>query len=568
MAPSDSNDREVYGLYAELNRLGERIESQTRYVDVLERKLREMMRQLGLRTVAVEIFDPIPRLGGGSGQQGAGAPASHPHVRPAERQIAATDNSWWPRSEGDGPPLIPNAGWRNYALHRQADKVVGVSVCGLSRTVLEGIVATVAEQQSLLRNFIPVFLTDSTDFDLFRQHGFVFEYLPAAAKRAAVAGTTNWEAYAAERRALIERKWNLAHIICFGPVEFGKPEAQTVAATSVAMPALDQPIVPPDVEAGLKRPTFPPSRQGVPVPTPASLRGAAATGARNAAARPAGKRASAGGGTGAVRKRAKTPSGSIAEPARDRRKNGGPAAAPAGSDLPNATAASPNGSGTAYDSRQYWTMRHQQLAGDIRSVGNCGKSVAQNEAGYRKRVGELTALLRKELGDPAGKSILELGCGIGMIAAGLVELGFDYTGIDISDVALDDARKRCPQARFIQADIISFRPDMRYDVVLASSVLCHMVDEADWRAVIRNMADAVRPGGTIVLAEDLPQGEPVRYGNYVLHRTFQETRRAFSEVGIAVRNRSRQSDFAVAHPASSKGNGSRKSDTLREGLGR
>jgi hypothetical protein len=72
---------------------------------------------------------------------------------------------------------------KNYALHGRVDKVVGVSVCGLLRPVLAGIVDSIAAQQARSRDFVPVFLTDSTDFDLFRRHGFVFEYLPNCGAR-------------------------------------------------------------------------------------------------------------------------------------------------------------------------------------------------------------------------------------------------------------------------------------------------------------------------------------------------------------------------------------------------
>jgi SAM-dependent methyltransferase len=201
-----------------------------------------------------------------------------------------------------------------------------------------------------------------------------------------------------------------------------------------------------------------------------------------------------------------------------------------------------------YDPRRYWVSRHQELVGDIRSVGNKGKTIAENEEGYRKRGAALRAYIIRRLGPVRGNSALEFGCGIGMMAEGLAPLGLEYTGVDISDVALEQAQRRCPGAVFHRADIINFQPDRRFDLVLISSVLCHMVEPAHWRAVIRNMAGAVNVDGAIILAEDLPLTSPIRYSNYVLHRTFGETRAAFFDSDMLLDPGESENPFHLARP--------------------
>ena len=204
--------------------------------------------------------------------------------------------------------------------------------------------------------------------------------------------------------------------------------------------------------------------------------------------------------------------------------------------------------GAVYDPRRYWLSRHQELVGDIRSVGNKGKSIAENEEGYRKRGAALRAYIVRRLGPVRGKSALEFGCGIGMMAEGLAALELDYTGIDISDVALEQAQRRCPHAVFRRADIIDFEPDRRFDLVLISSVLCHMVEPAYWRAVIRNMADAVKRDGAIILAEDLPLTTAIHYSNYVLHRTLGETRAAFLDMDMLLDPGESENPFHLVRP--------------------
>jgi hypothetical protein len=118
--------------------------------------------------------------------------------------------------------------------------VLGVSVCGLSRSVLEPLVDTIAAQQTALRDFIPVFLTDSMDFEVFRRHGFVCEYFPDAAERARYGGAVDWAEYGRRRRDLVTRKWRLDEIVVIGSLEFGIVD-QDPAKIAAAQPAAAAP---------------------------------------------------------------------------------------------------------------------------------------------------------------------------------------------------------------------------------------------------------------------------------------------------------------------------------------
>lgn len=72
-----------------------------------------------------------------------------------------------------------------------------------------------------------------------------------------------------------------------------------------------------------------------------------------------------------------------------------------------------------------------------------------------------------------GGSILDLGCGSGNTGTELAANAYrDYTGVDISDVAIDKARKiaeedgRTEKNRYIQSDIFSYEPTQQFDVIL------------------------------------------------------------------------------------------------------
>jgi len=71
-----------------------------------------------------------------------------------------------------------------------------------------------------------------------------------------------------------------------------------------------------------------------------------------------------------------------------------------------------------------------------------------------------TELIRtiKEEGIPPGRA-LELGCGTGTNSIWLAQQGFDVTGVDISPLALEQARHKAASAgvpiRFLEADVLN-----------------------------------------------------------------------------------------------------------------
>lgn len=60
----------------------------------------------------------------------------------------------------------------------------------------------------------------------------------------------------------------------------------------------------------------------------------------------------------------------------------------------------------------------------------------------------------------AGRSLLDVGCGLGDLRAYLTQrrIDVDYTGVDIVDEMVRAARRRHPDARFVHADIFADNP--------------------------------------------------------------------------------------------------------------
>jgi SAM-dependent methyltransferase len=73
-------------------------------------------------------------------------------------------------------------------------------------------------------------------------------------------------------------------------------------------------------------------------------------------------------------------------------------------------------------------------------------------------------------------SVLDLGCGPGLLPRLLLPLGYSaYVGVDLSDAAITRARANAPEnTEFVAADVEGYTPDRRFDVVVLNEVLYYL----------------------------------------------------------------------------------------------
>jgi len=91
--------------------------------------------------------------------------------------------------------------------------------------------------------------------------------------------------------------------------------------------------------------------------------------------------------------------------------------------------------------------------------------------------------------------ICDLGCGRGWLSAELSKFG-QVTGVDLSPDAVAAARQRWPQVHFLTADILTWRPDERFDIVVTSEVIEHVPDHQKFANTVVHL---LRDGGYLVL---------------------------------------------------------------------
>lgn len=183
-----------------------------------------------------------------------------------------------------------------------------------------------------------------------------------------------------------------------------------------------------------------------------------------------------------------------------------------------------------FNQAEYWIKRHEDLKGDPRSVGTLAASREANEEGEREYK-IVVSHLAKHLANQGAKSVLDLGCGYGRITSCFIENDFEYTGVDISPVAIETAKKTHSEARFFTGNLSELDLGEKFDVVTVLYVFVHFVDDILWRSFLSAAIDRVKPGGTLVFADIFPS-ERTPSGRHVVSRPLSDYTRAFKEDGM------------------------------------
>jgi SAM-dependent methyltransferase len=126
------------------------------------------------------------------------------------------------------------------------------------------------------------------------------------------------------------------------------------------------------------------------------------------------------------------------------------------------------------------------------------------------------------LGGRRYASVFEIGCSVGVLSIELAKHADAVLAVDISETAIKRARLRyaaIENVTFARMDVPHEFPDLRFDAIVLADVAYYWPDP-DFALARDRIADALEPGGDLVLEHFLPQPvEHLRDGDAV-HAAF------------------------------------------------
>jgi protein-L-isoaspartate O-methyltransferase len=143
-----------------------------------------------------------------------------------------------------------------------------------------------------------------------------------------------------------------------------------------------------------------------------------------------------------------------------------------------------------------------------RTEYHLGNTDAEHERLIRQavRLAPVTERFFREAGIGPGQRVLDLGAGVGdvaMLLARLVGPSGEVVAIERDPRTITRARSRAAEAglhnvNFVQADLAEFSADSPFDALVGRYILQFLPDPV---AVLRSLANKVRPGGVVAFQE-------------------------------------------------------------------
>jgi 2-polyprenyl-3-methyl-5-hydroxy-6-metoxy-1,4-benzoquinol methylase len=152
-------------------------------------------------------------------------------------------------------------------------------------------------------------------------------------------------------------------------------------------------------------------------------------------------------------------------------------------------------------------LTHNKDSWNKRTLAHVDSEFYDNESFIQGR-NSLNEIELPFLQDIKGKRVVHLQCHFGQDTISLARMGAEVTGIDLSNEAIDQARKLAEQckvnAEFICCDVFDTLQHVaeKFDVVFASyGTIGWLPDINKWAHIVSSL---LKPGGKLVFAEFHP----------------------------------------------------------------
>ena len=139
------------------------------------------------------------------------------------------------------------------------------------------------------------------------------------------------------------------------------------------------------------------------------------------------------------------------------------------------------------------------------------------------------------------RSSMDLACGTGILCEILRHSGIEASGMDFSAGMIDIARQRTPEIHYDVADMITYRPDEKFDLVTCTGdAINHISALSDVEKIFQNVYAYMASGGYFVFdilnEHEVSTSEPFEmdFGEQI-RVWFQMTRPSEKEVNLKIR---------------------------------
>ncbi len=98
----------------------------------------------------------------------------------------------------------------------------------------------------------------------------------------------------------------------------------------------------------------------------------------------------------------------------------------------------------------------------------------------------------------AGKSVLDVGCGVGLATELLINKNYSVTSIDISPKMIEHSEKRNPKAEAIVGDFSEYAFYKQFDSIIALAFI-HLFPKKAAEKILLKMYSLIKPGGFLYI---------------------------------------------------------------------
>lgn len=173
--------------------------------------------------------------------------------------------------------------------------------------------------------------------------------------------------------------------------------------------------------------------------------------------------------------------------------------------VPDLAPAATAGAASTYDAPGYWQGLHHRTGG-LAAVANPWVPEALNYWFYKNWAARLERFVKRQRLEP--ETVFDVGAGTGYwVDWWLAHSARAVSGCDLSPLAVERLTARFGSS-FIQLDLANDAIPGTFDLVSVMNVLLHIMDPAGFQRALTAVADAVRPGGHLLLMEPLLFGSP------------------------------------------------------------